>query len=370
MLTVDFRRTPLRAGNRILDVGCGSGRHMGETVRRSGTLTVGTDIHRKDLLDARKRLSELNAMGEIRGGCALAAADITTLPFPDHAFDLVICSEVLEHVPDHRAAIAELVRVLKPGGGIVISVPRYYPEKICWILSKAYRSTPGGHIRIYGRKAMENLIMESGVALRECCHAHSLHVPYWWLRCLLGLERSDALPVRAYHRFLLWDMMRRPWITRFLDRLLNPVLGKSVVFYGRGKTPQATPDPGRASRCTVPSSISRPEKETSRKKKTVSNTPRVQIRPALLPSQRNGGSPDDGMRGSRSNWARDPCHRFCTSALVSSWISAPEWVRRRPRDESSFSSVIFVVLSYIPFSRILSRFSNLTARFIRGIQIG
>ena len=109
--------------------------------------------------------------------------------------------------------------------------------------------------------------MDSGVALRDRRHAHSLHVPYWWLKCLLGLERIDALPVQAYHRFLVWDMMRRPWITRFLDRLLNPVMGKSVVFYGRRKTAQVTPDPNRASCGIGPSFISKPEKETPKKEK-------------------------------------------------------------------------------------------------------
>lgn len=248
MITVDFRRASITYGDRILDVGCGSGRHMGETVRHSGTLTVGTDLHLTDLLETEKRLAVLDAMGEIRGSWTLTASDITALPFPDHAFDIVICSEVLEHIPDHRAAMAELVRVLKPGGDLVISVPRYYPEKICWMLSREYRSTPGGHIRIYGRKAMEQLIRDSGVVLRDRCHAHSLHVPYWWLKCLMGLERNNALPVRAYHRFLVWDMMQRPWVPRFLERLLNPVLGKSVVFYGRRKSSREPPDPDRKPR--------------------------------------------------------------------------------------------------------------------------
>lgn len=126
-----------------------------------------------------------------------------------------------------------------------------------------------------------------------------------------------------------------------------------------GEKQLRTPDPNRASCGIGPSFISKPEKENPRKKKTDSNTPRGQIRPVLLPSQRNGGSPDDGMKGNKNNWARGPYHRFCISALVSSWISAPEWVRRHPRNGSSFSSVIFVVLSYIPFSRIFSRFSNL-----------
>ncbi|AOY57942.1 methyltransferase, type 11 [Desulfococcus multivorans] len=209
---------------------------MAETVRRPDTMTVGTDINGKDLLDARNRLAELDKIGEIRGLWRLGIADITALPFADAAFDLVICSEVLEHIPAHRAAVTELVRVLKPGGDLVISVPCYLPEKICWTLSKTYRSTPGGHIRIYSREAIQHLITASKVQLQGCHRAHSLHVPYWWLKCLLGLHRTDRLLVNTYHRFLVWDMMRHPKVTRFLEQLLNVVMGKSLVVYGRKST--------------------------------------------------------------------------------------------------------------------------------------
>jgi hypothetical protein len=61
--------------------------------------------------------------------------------------------------------------------------------------------------------------------------AHSLHTPFWWLKCLLGPKRSDSAPVNLYHRFLTWDIMKRPRGTRFLENLLNPILGKSVVVY-------------------------------------------------------------------------------------------------------------------------------------------
>jgi hypothetical protein len=67
-------------------------------------------------------------------------------------------------------------------------------------------------------------------------YAHSLHSPYWWLKCLLGVDREDILPVRLYKRFLTWDMMDKPKLTQTLDHLLNPVCGKSVVLYFR-KTP-------------------------------------------------------------------------------------------------------------------------------------
>ncbi|HCG70405.1 MAG TPA: SAM-dependent methyltransferase, partial [Gammaproteobacteria bacterium] len=55
----------------------------------------------------------------------------------------------------------------------------------------------------------------------------------WWLKCLLWDSADDNVLVRGYHRMLVWDLMQRPWLTQTLDRLFNPVLGKSVVMYFR-----------------------------------------------------------------------------------------------------------------------------------------
>jgi hypothetical protein len=59
-------------------------------------------------------------------------------------------------------------------------------------------------------------------------------VPYWWLKCLFWQEddpQAENWIVKQYHRFLVWDLMKQPWITRIADSLLNPILGKSVVMY-------------------------------------------------------------------------------------------------------------------------------------------
>ena len=74
------------------------------------------------------------------------------LPFADATFDRVICSEVLEHLPDDRTAMGELARVLRPGGTMAMTVPRYGPELVNWALSDEYHAVQGGHIRIYRRR--------------------------------------------------------------------------------------------------------------------------------------------------------------------------------------------------------------------------
>ena len=117
---------------------------------------------------------------------------------------------------------------LKPGKDLVVSVPRYFPERICWALSKDYHQANNGHIRIYRKKRLITLLEAAGVNTWAIHFAHSLHSPYWWLKCLVGPNRDDSMPVNLYHRFLVWDMMKQPWITRMLDRLLNPVMGKAL----------------------------------------------------------------------------------------------------------------------------------------------
>lgn len=233
MITVDFRLLKLRPGHRVLDIGCGTGRHTAAVAKGPGVCAIGADIGFPDLKQARKRLDFQDQIGQTRGRWHLCAASIMSLPFSDNHFDVVICAEVLEHLPDAQKAISELLRVLKPGGPLVVSVPRHLPERICWNLSAAYRNSPGGHIRIFRKPDLLRQLESKGARFWACRYAHSLHTPYWWLKCLLGLPNEKILAVRLYHRFLTWDMMQQPRLTRVLEQILNPVLGKSLVLYLR-----------------------------------------------------------------------------------------------------------------------------------------
>jgi SAM-dependent methyltransferase len=186
----------------------------------------------EDVVKARNLMRLMEEEGEGGAGAwGVFAGDVTRLPFSDHTFDLVICSEVLEHVPEEAEAIDEMIRVLKPGELLVVSVPRFLPEKVCWVLSRAYRTEPGGHIRIYKKRELIQKLEKAGLRCVGSDRVHGLHSPYWWLKCLMGLENEESWLVKQYHRFLVWDIVKRPWLTRTLDRLLNPVLAKSCVLY-------------------------------------------------------------------------------------------------------------------------------------------
>jgi ubiquinone/menaquinone biosynthesis C-methylase UbiE len=239
MITIDLRRflgddPALSSGFRLLDVGCGTGRHLGAAVRYQDIQAVGIDHSIGDLAEAKRRLVFQRDLGECPGRFQVLASDIFRLPFRDESFDGVICSEVLEHIKDPRPAVSEILRLLKPGGSLAASVPRHLPERICWALSAEYHRRPGGHVRIYRKKELVGMLESAGLLYRTTSHyAHSLHTPFWWLKCLVGPERDDFRPVQLYHRFLVWDMMKRPALTRTLERLLDPILGKSLVVYFR-----------------------------------------------------------------------------------------------------------------------------------------
>jgi SAM-dependent methyltransferase len=232
VLTVDFRRLPVGPGSRVLDLGCGAGRHAFEALRR-GALVTALDTDQGELASVTGMFAAMAEAGEVPDGAAGAcvAGDATAMPFPDGAFDVIIAAEVLEHIPSDQAALREITRVLAPGGTAAVTVPAWLPERICWRLSDDYHNVPGGHVRIFTRRELETKLAVAGLAVGGHHHAHALHSPYWWVKCAVGVHDDDHPLARAYHRLLVWDIMAAPKITRLADRALNPVLGKSLVVY-------------------------------------------------------------------------------------------------------------------------------------------
>ena len=235
MLTVDFERLRLRPGARVLDLGCGGGRHAFAAWRHGATV-VALDRSEAELKEVRGVVGGMLAAGELADGAPGGAvnADALALPVGDGSFDAVIASEVLEHVWDDRGAIGELVRVLRPGGRLAVTVPTRWPERVCWALDHQYHDTPGGHVRIYRQADLEAKVEAAGCWLRGSHHAHALHSPYWWLKCATGVDRTDPpRVVRAYHRLLVRQIEGRAPGLAALERSLNPVLGKSLVVYAQ-----------------------------------------------------------------------------------------------------------------------------------------
>ena len=244
METVDYRRLGIAPGELVLDLGCGFGRHAFGALRRGADVVAG-DLGLAELAETRSMVSAMRAAGEIPPGAvgSATAADARRLPFADGAFDRIIAAEVLEHVAEDGAALAELVRVLRPGGVLAVTVPSWGPEKLCWLLSEEYHAPAvvDGHVRIYTLRRLRGKLRAAGLAPRRHHRAHALHTPYWWLRCAVGPDDDEHRLVRAYHRLLCWEIEHRPVITRVIERLMRPLIGKSVVVYAV-KQPAAADD--------------------------------------------------------------------------------------------------------------------------------
>lgn len=234
MLTVDYARLGLRAGDRVLDLGCGFGRHAFEAFRR-GAEVVACDLSVPELEQVRNLFEAMVLAGEAPpdGMATTTCADARRLPFADASFDRVVASEVMEHIEDDHAALAELARVLRPGGTIAVTVPAWLPERVCWRLSDEYHAPKavGGHVRIYRAGALRSKLSAAGLLPTGSHQAHGFHTPYWWLRCAVGPNREDNRLVSLYRRALEWDIANKPAAARMVERALNPVLGKSLVQY-------------------------------------------------------------------------------------------------------------------------------------------
>ena len=154
----------------ILDAGCGLGFYLSLLGAMSTATVVGVELEKS-------RISEAAAVSKQAG---LVRGDISRLPFADAAFDKVLASEVLEHLPDDVTALREISRVLRPGGVAAISVPyRNYP--FLWDpLNKTRQALGLGHFehepwsgiwtdhrRLYGRAELSRKVQQSGMTITD-----------------------------------------------------------------------------------------------------------------------------------------------------------------------------------------------------------
>jgi len=163
------------------------------------------------------------------------------LPFRDETFDKVICSEVMEHVHDYRAAARELARVTKPGGMLAITIPTATSERLYLRTGDDYFESPGGHIRIFQPRELSRGLAAAGLTTVGVGFAHALHTPYWVLRSIMGLPRADeSRLVQLYRLFLIRATASQAM--EWLEKVLNHIFPKSLILYAEKRM---RPSPSR-----------------------------------------------------------------------------------------------------------------------------
>ena len=230
MLTFDFNRININPEGTMLDLGCGEGRHIFGVMEKFPDLKcIGLDPHIESLDKAFEGLKFLESISNTK--TSFLSGSAYSLPFCDDSFDLVVCSEVLEHLHDYKYAIKEINRVLKPGGQFLASVPAEFPEKICWLLSEAYQNQPGGHLRIFKKNELIKEIVEHNFSFESSQRFHSIHSAYWWLRCLFWKSQESNIIIKGYKKILERHILKKPFFLDSIDKFFNPILGKSIAFY-------------------------------------------------------------------------------------------------------------------------------------------
>lgn len=236
-----FEWIPLGDDARILDCACGRGFYLNMIRHVSRCALVGLELEDEIIRKAQRNVGHLP-------GITLTRGNIYALPFPDDWFDGVILSEILEHIDDDVAGLREVRRVLKPGGGVAITVPNAnYPflwDPINKTLETLFRTKIrrgplagiwANHVRLYTREQLRAAVEQAGFVV-EAERAFT-HTSFPFIHNLVyGLGKplleSGLLPRK------LADAADRTTFDRNDGSLLNPVnLGVAVLnFFDRPNT--------------------------------------------------------------------------------------------------------------------------------------
>ncbi len=212
-----FEFLSLETGDRVLDAGCGRGFFL--NLARAffpGVHLSGVELDGRLLRIARERLP----------GVEVAAARIEQLPFPDGSFNKVIFSEVLEHIPNDRAALTEVARVLAAGGVLALTVPHAnYPfwwdpinKSLEHFLGRHIQHGPlagiwANHVRLYRLEDLAALVADCGLVIDEVrclvhhCFPFSHNLVYGLGKPLL---EQGLLPERLASAADRFDLEPRP----------------------------------------------------------------------------------------------------------------------------------------------------------------
>lgn len=227
----------VRPGETVLDAGCGSG-YFVEQIAAAGGKPTGIDVSVPSLVFCRAHTP-----------ARYVASDADRMPFRDDVFDKVLFTDVIEHVYNDRGALAELVRVTRPGGAIVVTTPALEGPLTGSRLNRLFHddaSSPEHHVVDgYSASSLRALMSEVGIevdAVRYTTYLLSemaieaMKVSYW----LVGKRLHDQTDLARIQRglpFQLYRLLVFPVLLamgRLEERLMgNRPYGHLILVRGR-----------------------------------------------------------------------------------------------------------------------------------------
>lgn len=219
------------ATDTVIDVGCGDGAFVHFCARQ------GAEVYFIDRDEARlARTSAKIASSPARGYRAILS-DCDPIPLDDGIGDLVICTEVLEHVPDPRKFLGELIRITRPGGQLLITVPDSRSEQFVAVSAPPQYFQEPNHIRVFSKEDFRDLVLGAGLHIESHQFMGCFWSVYWplaWLTCEpdSGLPLDNKHPITEHWTRLWQEVQRHPQGYKIRESL-NELLPKAQSIVAR-----------------------------------------------------------------------------------------------------------------------------------------
>jgi 2-polyprenyl-3-methyl-5-hydroxy-6-metoxy-1,4-benzoquinol methylase len=200
-------RPHLRAGARLLEIGCGAGNLLLQAAV-AGSYPVALDLSMQALTFVQSRLREAQASPESHSGLTCTQAIGESLPFRENSFDCVLLSEVVEHLEAPQISVREAMRVLCPGGRLLVTTPNYrsFWPIMEWAVDRT-NMTPKmageQHISRFHPSSLKKMLIESGLRMEYAGSIYSLS-PFL---SLISSERANQQLQRELNKRSSWGMI-------------------------------------------------------------------------------------------------------------------------------------------------------------------
>jgi len=229
---INFDLLNLKLESKILDLGCGRGSIL-IPLWKKGFYAVGVDINTA-------YLNEILNSPNLPDEKLIIHSPGENLPFEPNTFDIIICREVLEHVSNPELILKEIYRVLKPNSYLCLTIPYYKTERLLNSLNPNWLSI-SGHKNVFSIRTLRDLLQEAGFSIVCITRERFFYTYFWFFHCIFRTPHDGTgRPLKNYRLtkflFFLWNQLVRIKVSRYIVKLGNFLLPKSIYIYCQKKT--------------------------------------------------------------------------------------------------------------------------------------